>query len=58
MYFDRIRDLGESKVAARRGVGAVLDTHPRGGLSLSQHRQCPFHARGRHVTPSDSAQCG
>ena len=25
MYEDRIRDLGESKVTARRAVGAVLD---------------------------------
>jgi transposase-like protein len=25
MYFERIRDLGESKLTARRAVGAVLD---------------------------------
>jgi transposase len=28
MYEDRIRDLGESKVTARRAVGAVLDINP------------------------------
>jgi transposase len=28
MYEDRIRDLGESKVAARRAVGSVLDINP------------------------------
>ena len=28
MYQDRIRDLGESKLSARRAVGAVLDVNP------------------------------
>jgi transposase len=28
MYQDRIRDLGESKLTARRQVGAVLDITP------------------------------
>jgi len=28
MYEERIRDLGESKLTARRGVGAVLDINP------------------------------
>ena len=28
MYEDRIRDRGESKVTARRAVGAVLDINP------------------------------
>ena len=28
MYFERIRDLGESKLTARRAVGAVLDINP------------------------------
>ncbi len=28
MHVDRIRDLGESKVTARRAVGAVLDINP------------------------------
>jgi transposase len=28
MYQDRIRDLGESKLTARRAVGAVLDINP------------------------------
>lgn len=28
MYQDRIRDLGESKLTARRQVGAVLDINP------------------------------
>jgi transposase len=28
MYEDRLRDLGESKVTARRAVGAVLDINP------------------------------
>ncbi len=28
MYFDRLRDLGESKLTARRAVGAVLDINP------------------------------
>lgn len=28
MYQDRIRDLGESKLTARRQVGALLDINP------------------------------
>jgi transposase len=28
MYQDRIRDLGESKLSARRAVGSVLDVNP------------------------------
>jgi transposase len=28
MYFDRIRDLKESKLTARRAVGDVLDINP------------------------------
>jgi transposase len=28
MYQERIRDLGESKLTARRAVGAVLDIDP------------------------------
>src|SRR3954466_1177136 len=28
MYRDRIRDLGESKLTARRAAGAVLDINP------------------------------
>lgn len=28
MYQERIRDLGESKLTARRAVGAVLDINP------------------------------
>jgi transposase len=28
MYSDRIRDLGESKLTARRQVGAMLDINP------------------------------
>ena len=28
MYRERIRDLGESKLTARRAVGAVLDINP------------------------------
>jgi transposase len=28
MYEDRVRDLGESRVTARRAVGAVLDINP------------------------------
>jgi hypothetical protein len=39
MYRERIRDLGESKLTARRAVGAVLDINPRPCATGSSERR-------------------
>jgi len=50
MYEDRIPDLGESKVTARRAVGAVLDINPSTLRNWIEGEEIDTGARPRVTT--------
>src|SRR4051812_50126126 len=45
MYTERIRDLGESKLTARRQVGAVLDINPATLRNWVEREEIDFGVR-------------
>jgi transposase len=55
MYQDRLRDREESKVAARRGVGAVLDINPATLRNWIEREEIDTGARPG-VTSEESAE--
>jgi transposase len=50
MYTERIRDLGESKLTARRAVGAVLDINPATLRNWVERKEIDTGVRPRVTT--------
>ena len=52
LYTDRLRDHGESKLAARRHVGALLDIKPATLRNWIEADERAAHSTGRSATTS------